>query len=151
MADCVSGDYCDTNSVCQPGVCGGFTIPNPVGTYADNHDGTVTDNVTGLVWEQPISAISLAQAGAISYCTGMGTGWRLPTVLELASLVDLTVAFPGPAINQVSFPGTPSALFWTSSPLAGGSPPNNAWYVDFSRGFANTSDTSRAFPVRCVR
>jgi len=61
----------------------------------------------------------------------------LPTVKELSSIVDFTVA--GPAINQTAFPSTPADRFWTSSPYAGSS--GYAWDVFFYDGFSSTSST----------
>ena len=58
----------------------------------------VLDRETGLVWEKsPDSAVS-AWPDAMRRCNGISTGnrkgWRLPTVQDLASLVDSSVGFP---------------------------------------------------------
>jgi hypothetical protein len=134
--------------------CGGFTMPNPASaglpnaaSYADNGDGTVTDKVTGLMWERFASASTYAQADATKYCTSKGSGWRLPTRLELVSLVDFTVPAPGPTINQ-AFSGTPGTVFWTSSPVAGG--PGSVWGVFFDIGYTDSDDVSDAGRVRCM-
>ena len=95
---------------------------------------------------------------ANAYCSSAGAGFRLPTIKELMSIVDLTVT-SGPRINQTAFPITPPEDFWTSSTSA--DIPRWAWAVMFSVGYsheiamdrdASTSQTvdfsSRA---RCVR
>jgi len=121
---------------------------------------TVTDTCTGLVWQRngpgprptciddPLCTGVEAQA----YCTGLtldGSGWRLPTLTELQSIVDTTVAIP-PTINQTAFPGTPSEWFWTSSPLDVSF--GDALVVDFGDGSSNGYDTGYwVLRVRCVR
>ncbi len=58
--------------------------------YTDNGDGTVTDNVTGLMWQQdPGEKMTLdaAVAGADTFNLAGYTDWRLPTIKELYSLI----------------------------------------------------------------
>ena len=123
--------------------------PN-LSSYEDNGDGTVTDNITGLMWQQAVAAGTFTWAQAKAYCptlTLVGhSDWRLPTRIELVSLVDL--ARSSPAINTTYFPSTPSDYFWSSSPLAGSS--SLAWYVNFDSGFADYPDVPAGY-VRCVR
>jgi hypothetical protein len=61
--------------------------------YQDNGNGTVTDLVTGLMWQQdPGSKMIYEQAvaGASSLTLGGYSDWRLPTVKELYSLIDFS-------------------------------------------------------------
>ncbi len=58
--------------------------------YTDNGDGTVTDLVTGLMWQQdPGAKMTYQQAvdGAESFALAGYDDWRLPTVKELYSLI----------------------------------------------------------------
>ena len=58
-------------------------------SYKDNGDGTVTDLVTGLMWQQdPGEKMTYAQAvaGASACHPGGYDDWRLPTIKELYSL-----------------------------------------------------------------
>ncbi len=91
-----------------------------------------------------------SQAGA--YCSSLSlagqTGWRLPSEIELYSLVDFTVT-SGATIDATAFPNTPAVWFWSSSPVAGY--PSYAWVVDFYSGSTNNSDVSNTYQVRCVR
>jgi len=76
-------------------------------SYTDNSDDTVTDNITGLMWQQSpdtdgdgdIDAADKlsydeAVAGAGSLRLGGYTDWRLPTIKELYSLIDFSGVDP---------------------------------------------------------
>jgi hypothetical protein len=135
--------------------------PNQV-SYTSHGDGTVTDNVTGLMWQQTLPTIA-ADGGtaarlftwdqAQAYCPILGLGghddWRLPSQTELLSIVDYTIATPGPTIDLGAFPGTPANFFWSSTPVVGSS--TLAWGVDFATGGVNNGLTSSTVDVRCVR
>jgi hypothetical protein len=140
--------------------------------YAPSFDvtttsGVVIDRVTGLHWQQELPSTyggcsgeyagtegqvgsACTWAEAKSYCTSLplaGQGWRLPTKIELESIIDETKVKP--AIDGTFFPNTPSERFWTASPLAGSS--GFAWYVDFVYGFSISLAVSDSLLVRCVR
>jgi len=77
--------------------------------YQDNGDGTVTDLVTGLMWQQdPGEKITYSQAvaGAEGLTLGGYTDWRLPTIKELYSLID----FSGTDVSQCADEGTCQAI-----------------------------------------
>ena len=61
-------------------------------TYRDNGDGTVTDLVTGLMWQKGFtrSGFSEAEELAEKATTGGHTDWRVPTIKELYSLIDFS-------------------------------------------------------------
>ncbi len=67
-------------------------------SYTDNGDGTITDNVTGLVWTQDLSDASMPWTDASGYCesleVGSSTDWRLPNVKELWSIRDFSTGWP---------------------------------------------------------
>ncbi|MCP3942390.1 MAG: DUF1566 domain-containing protein [Desulfobacteraceae bacterium] len=72
-----------------------------VSNYTDNGDGTVTDNNTGLMWQQnPGDKMSFAAAktGATTCELSGYNDWRFPTVKELYSLIN----FSGQTGNQMS-------------------------------------------------
>jgi hypothetical protein len=103
--------------------------PNP-DSYTDNRDGTVTDNVTGLMWQQTVPSIhdfpfGCPWADAVAYCQTLTlasySDWRLPSRIELVSLVD-EERYDARTIGRLSidptyFPNTPGThYFWSSSP-----------------------------------
>jgi hypothetical protein len=135
--------------------CTGFPMPNPASTglphpmsYAANADGTVTDEVTGLTWEATVDGAEYMQGDAVTHCAAKGAGWRLPTRLELVSLVDYTVSAPGPTINAV-FKDTPATTFWTASAYYGDV--GDDWYVGFDVGYSDYGIENQSALVRCVR
>jgi len=61
--------------------------------YVDNSDGTITDKVTGLMWQKdPGSKMTLDEAtkGADSFNLAGYSDWRLPSIKELYSLILFT-------------------------------------------------------------
>jgi hypothetical protein len=121
-------------------------------SYTDNGNGTVTDNVTGLMWQQTVPTGTYTWAQAVAYCPTLSLGghsdWRLPSRIELVSIVDFGVT-SGATINATYFPSTPADWFWSSSPMAGSS--SLAWAVDFDDGIAYYYGVSGTGVVRCVR
>ena len=111
----------------------------------------VLDKETGLVWEQSPQPVPTAWVNARFACTGKTTGnrkgWRLPSVHELASLVD--PAQSNPAL-PLSHPFTVlSANYWSATPHAEFS--TNAWIVLFFNGSMGFASKTNNFLVWCVR
>jgi hypothetical protein len=109
--------------------------------------------VTGLAWQRDVDPASYLWADAGALCAGLslgGASWRLPTLIELLSIVDFTQ--PSPAIDPQAFPATPGDSFWTSSPVAGANGPSGqAWYVGFTTGFTYQGHVDfLTLRVRCV-
>lgn len=62
-------------------------------SYTNNGDGTITDNVTGLMWEQDMGtkiSYDAAFTKAQNSTLGEHSDWRVPTLKELYSLIDFT-------------------------------------------------------------
>jgi RNA polymerase sigma factor (sigma-70 family) len=114
-------------------------------------DGQVTDPATGLTWQQVPSATTMSAAAAPSYCASLdldGYSWRLPSIKELATLVDEDRV--SPAIDVSAFPGVaPDVWFWSST-VSAPSPPQQ-WALNFNDGFSYFRSTSSTSYVRCVR
>jgi hypothetical protein len=75
-------------------------------SYIDNEDGTITDNVTGLVWQQDMSE-KMTWDEAIAYaetCTlGGCDDWRVPSIKELYSLILFTGTSGGELAGETQF------------------------------------------------
>jgi len=126
-------------------------------SYTDNHDGTVTDNVAGLMWQQTVPTGTYTWSQAVAYCPTLKlaghSDWRLPSRIELVSIVDLGVT-SGATINATYFPSTPAGWFWSSSPWQNGS--SSAYCVALGviidvGGFTGASDVHNLYYVHCVR
>ena len=116
----------------------------PAGRFVAISGGVaVQDTVTGLVWQQPDNGMTYTWANAPTACA---SPWRLPTVSELDTLVDIRAST---ATIDPIFTGTGSTFYWTSTPEAGNS--TYAWYVSFNFGSVNTNSMGAAYRVRCVR
>lgn len=123
----------------------------PAGRFVLQDAGkTVLDRINDLRWQQGFSATPMKWADAKTWCSANtpalpGSGWRLPTVGELVTLVDRKRS--NPAIDAV-FSGTPNAYFWSITPFASG---GSVWYVSFYYGNAAINDITNTYRVRCVR
>lgn len=117
----------------------------------DNVNGTVSDNVTGLMWQREDDNNTYTWQGAIDYCAGLSlaghSDWRLPNRHELQSIVDYGTR--SPAINGTLFPGTASSSYWSSSSYANDA--SSAWHVGFSNGNVSNGSKTNYNYARCVR
>lgn len=94
----VSEFYSNNKTISEPSEGDAFygqdaTYTGNKTSYTDNGDGTITDNVTGLMWEKDMGekltyndAFSKAEASQL----GGYSDWRVPTIKELYSLILFT-------------------------------------------------------------
>jgi hypothetical protein len=103
---------------------------------------TSIDFTTGLVWARCSVGMQWdgkqcrGKAQTLSWPESVAlakNGWRIPSLKELSSLVDLTKA--NPAIDSRSFPNTPAENFWTATPFINN--PDMSWRVHFREGEAH--------------
>ncbi len=90
--------YSEAQDIIQPNVNEDFygqdanyIINNP--SYTDNNNGTITDNVTGLIWQQKMGTkLTYEEAFQQAKTLNLGghTDWRVPTIKELYSLIQFT-------------------------------------------------------------
>lgn len=165
----------NTGSQCRPD-CGSikwacWPMPNPVGSGLPNPASytvgaeTTVDNVTCLEWQKTPPTDTFTWQAALDYCEALTLDghddWRLPTRIEMASIVDFVAggvdksAFPAgasirelatlvdearvaPAINVTLFPNTKYGAksnnwYWASHHQRGSS--SAAWAINFDDGF----------------
>ena len=144
-------------------------------SFTDNSDGTVTDNVTGLMWQkcsagQTNDAACSGSAMEYNWFKASGTydatdnaastdicgslslsgftDWRLPANKELMSIVNYgTYLLP---IDEAYFPNTNLSYYWVATTHANIT--GYAWFVDFYAGTASAyGDKQDRHFVRCVR
>lgn len=123
-----------------------------------NSDKTITDTATNLIWKpcslgQTLDDCSGGSAKTYSWSEALNeiatnhSGWRLPNIKELSSIIELKCVRP--SINSNVFPNTTQLYYWSSSPYAGTG--HEAWNVFFGSGYQTyTSKTGRNY-VRLVR
>jgi formylglycine-generating enzyme required for sulfatase activity len=114
-------------------------------------DGTVADSKTLLTWQQAVPTTMVRWPDAVVYCStlnlgGWSSGWRLPSFVELETLIDDSRW--NPATDIVAFPNTPvDAYYWTASTFS--VDPNSAWTLDFAYGITQVylSDSSAYYTL----
>ncbi|MBU2940797.1 DUF1566 domain-containing protein [Lacinutrix sp. C3R15] len=73
-------------------------------SYANNGDGTITDNITGLMWQQDMGGkMTLEEAIEKAKKSTLGgyNDWRVPTIKELYSLILFTGQVKGAKSNKL--------------------------------------------------
>ena len=152
----------------------GVTWPSP--RFTDNTNGTVTDNLTGLIWlkvadyKTTTSTTGTAiWVDALAFCNTLKSGqcgltdgstegqWRLPNYFELVSLLDL--AYSGPALSNdagtgqwgtgtYSFAGVQSFYYWSSTTIAYTSEATTsfAWLVGLKDGYMTGDAKDATYP-----
>ncbi len=141
----------------------GVQWPNP--RFTDNGNGTVSDNLTGLMWKKDANApgpacspfVMTTWQGALYYVACLNTysylgynDWRLPNVNELESLINAQQGNSATWLNTQGFSNVQSnIMYWSSSTSPD---PNNAWVVSMGSSFIYNggykSGSYHVWPVR---
>jgi len=115
--------------------------------FTDNADGTVTDNLTGLVWlkdagclspaiwSDGLTAVHQLASGTCGLSDGSVAGdWRVPNLVELESLIDASQSNPAlPAGHP--FTNASMGIYWSSTSYYGGQGGSSAaWTIRLSDG-----------------
>jgi hypothetical protein len=137
----------------------------PAPRFTDNGDGTVTDNLTGLMWLKDGGCLKKNWSGALttladlsgnptkykcSEYTGGHSDWRLPNVKEMESLINLGVSNSGSWLNANGFKNIKAYSYWASTSYAG-SAKSYAWLVNLSSGttaYSSKYGSNYILPVR---
>ena len=148
----------------------GLAWPSP--RFINNNNGTVTDNLTGLIWlknakcTEFVGAIPgnpIAWENAVTWSNALSSGkcglsdgssagqWRLPNVYELESLVDIERVNPALS-SEHPFTGvviSNAGGYWSSSSSSEG---KGGWVVNMGVGSVGFMDKTTyynlAWPVR---
>lgn len=147
----------------------GVAWPNP--RFTINGNGTVTDNLTGLIWLADASCAAISPATwpvAMANATALASGacgltdgstagqWRVPNVKELQSLIDF--AYINPALSNTAGTGqwttgnpftNVQSLYWSSSAYV--DVPTSAWLVYLVYGSVGNGGKTGALYVWPVR
>ncbi|MEO5330684.1 MAG: DUF1566 domain-containing protein [Magnetococcus sp. YQC-5] len=134
----------------------------PSSRFSDLGDGTVKDLLTNLIWMKnancwnsmtwfnAMGKVNSLNKGNVT-CTGYSghaTDWRLPSVNELESLVDLGHFNPALPTGHL-FVGAQADNYWSSTSNA--SFTSDAWVVYFNYGYVGFNEkptTNYVWPVR---
>jgi hypothetical protein len=116
------------------------------------NDQAVCDNTTGYVWERSLDTTTRDFEAAIGHCSQRvvngQTGYRLPTVKQLISLLDYSQSSPALPSGH-PFKNVQQGFFWSATTNVAAPP--FAWVVRFSFGFVGSFIKSNTGFVWCVR
>ena len=196
---CIGGTICGVSEKCIAGVCedvgggGGYPAPLPktgqIASYAtgddvdlekgvslhnprftDNGDGTIRDNLTGLIWLKDANCFGTRTwNNTLSDANGLASGscgltddssagyWRLPNMNELANLVHK--GYYDPAVSNTAgtgqwsegdpFSNVQSLYYWSSTTFAYFTV--HAWLVDMYDGYVIVNGKTSNYYVWPVR
>ncbi len=110
------------------------------------------DTILGLYWEQSPSTTERTWSNSKTHCSNLGSGWRLPTLVELeASLVDVGRAsdpyIVGGSGGSNLFDNVQSSVYWADTRY-GSSP---AYAVRFDRGSSYARGVTSIYYALCVK
>jgi len=115
-------------------------------------DEVVIDKTTKLMWARVEEPGLYNWVNAKARCVGSRRGgfadWRLPTLVELQSIMDYG-ATTATTIDLTAFPSALSYWVWSSSGL--GTAGMQAWFVSFGSGWVYVDYATNKNAVRCVR
>jgi len=155
-----AGDVISCTNTGQDGeIQAGVACPSP--RFTDNGNGTVKDNLTGLVWTKNANLPDawLTWQQALDYVAGMNNGthpnygytdWRLPNVLELESLADYSQYSPALPLNH-PFTNLQGAYWSSTTWPVDTHNSHNAWVSLVNYGIImcqNKTWDSSVWPVR---
>ena len=140
----------------------------PASRFTANPDQTVSDSLSGLVWNSNgnthtptglcgVSGTDRSWTDALAYVSCLNsnvylgfTDWRLPTVTELGTLPSAGQPDSAAWLNSQGFSAVQARFYWSSTSDAS-APADFAWSVQLSSGATFSDDKTATFPVIAVR
>ena len=132
----------------------GYCLKKSFEIQGDN----VYDYNTELTWQKTIpdkyNGCSVNEgevcrySEAVSYCESLGSGWRLPTPDEFATIIDFGKTAPAVDTNFFQSPEFMDKDFWTQTVYVKNS--SKIWYLDMTEGSTKLDDDEGKY-VRCVK
>lgn len=149
----------------------GVVWPEP--RFTDNGDGTVTDNLTGLmwlkdgncfgkkIWQEGLDAVADLNANPGTYTCGGYTAtyddWVLPNVNELESLANAEESNPASWLNSQGFLNVGLAYhsdyYWSSTTSPVSATHDHAWEVNMGGSYVQHTNKVKynyVWPVRAA-
>lgn len=136
-------------------------VPFPEPRFVDNENGTIMDNLTGLIWMKNADCLGMREWNlALSDCNGLADGqcgltdgsitgdWRLSQIKELQSLIDFSATQPA-LPSEHPFTNVQFGYYWSSTTEASSS--GYAWYVGMSDGYVSNFSKLASLYVWPVR
>ncbi len=150
VASCASADDCLGRELANWPMPNSGSLPLPNSPKLVVEAGQVHDQVTGLVWTRDYGELMNFDA-ARSFCVERGVeeglSWRLPTRVELVSILEHTRT---PSVDEASFPNTPRDYFWSRSPAPADGALRYSVYFGLGETAHGDEATAGAY-ARCVR
>ncbi len=119
-------------------------------SYTSSLPGVVNDADSGLLWQRQAPDYQLSWSGANTYCAELTLAgiddWRLPTRLELLSLLNYDK--PESAYDSALFNGEPPVAFWSGTVYD--NMPSHVWIAQFGEGDMYCLMRVAQAHVRCV-
>ncbi|HXE94762.1 MAG TPA: DUF1566 domain-containing protein [Dongiaceae bacterium] len=158
----VTGTWVLSNNSSKTGTITGAKVTIPDLRFVDNHDGTITDAVTNLIWLKNANCFNvvsrvtgesnvstLAGGGACGLADGSTAGmWRLPTYYEL--LIFVNDGYLSDKLNSSGFSNVASdSPYWAN---LNAFLVTDSWQVDMTDGSVSQSNignqVGKVWPVR---
>ncbi|MFZ3137756.1 MAG: DUF1566 domain-containing protein, partial [Thermodesulfovibrionales bacterium] len=136
----------------------------PTARFTDNGDGTVTDNLTGLMWLKDGGCLRRSWNNALRAIADLNSNsgifncleyaavyndWHLPDVQELESLINYGVPDSVVWLNTEGFKNMKSSYYWSSTTYQGNT--TQALMVSMNDGAEKLGSKNKAYYVLPVR
>ena len=119
--------------------------------FVNNMNGTITDTLTGLMWQDDGQNTRMTWEDSITQLNDLiladHTDWRMPTREELRSIVDYSRITPSNYVNDFSIKWPEN--YWTST--AHPFQDNHIWCIHFYNGNDNYQSKNNQYFSRAVR